>query len=162
MTMPTPRRRSSILGLMLAVALVAWCLALVVHLRNWEARRVEMYRQRDESLLLLEAARGDLAAAAHPAADFVVRDAGTGRTADWRLEVVGREDRDGRRPAAHRAILSGSNGRLASALAPIRVETFGSPSDVPWLDRLLRAYRERGWRYEVVRLPGAGRLPQTP
>ena len=62
----------------------------------------------------------------------------------------------------NRAILSGSNGRLASALAPIRVETFGSPTDAPWLDRLLKTYRERGWRYEVVRLPGTGLLPDMP
>ncbi len=52
-----------------------------------------------------------------------------------------------------RATVSGNNGPFS--LHPIVVETYGSRLDDQWLDRLLRAYRDKGWRFKVIQSPAS-------
>ena len=52
------------------------------------------------------------------------------------------------RDLVDRATVTGGNGRFS--LQPIIVQTYGSKVDAAWLDRLLRTYREKGWRYKVI------------
>jgi hypothetical protein len=112
-----------------------------------------MYRQQDATRAILDEAHDDIAAAGRKESLFLVLGGDRSRTAEWEVRLEAWERRDGEDRPLIRATVSGSNGRLASELAPIRVETYGSPLDDPWLDRLTRAYRERGWRFELVRGP---------
>ena len=74
-------------------------------------------------------------------------------TTHWTEWLDGAETRKGQKLSLIRATVSGDNGWLS--LQPIIVETYGSPLDSPWLDRLLQAYREKGWRYKVVQVPAS-------
>ncbi|WP_165249506.1 hypothetical protein [Paludisphaera soli] len=150
--MPKPRRRT-LAWLMLLVASASLPLALFAHLRGWERRRQLMYHQADVTRAILDEAHEDIAAAGRKESLFLVLGGDHARTAEWDVRLEAWERRDGEDRPLIRARVSGSNGRLASALAPIRVETYGSPLDPAWLDRLTRAYRKRGWRFELVRDP---------
>lgn len=138
-------------GLMLAVLLVACYLGFWAYLQRWEARRVVMYQQRDVTRAVMLEAQEVIAAAGPSTARLRLgRDRRT-YTSHWaeRLEVW--ESRDGKEVPLIRAVVSGTNGRFS--IPPIVVETYGSSRDAPWLDRLIRAYKSRGWQYTVVDRP---------
>jgi len=151
--MTAPRPKSTIAALMVATAFVALPLAFLAHVRRWEARRAELYRQLDATKAAFEEARAVVAAAGRPAAEARILGGDGSRTADWsaRLVVREREPGDGGETPLIDVAVSGANGRLASSLAPLRVEAVETELLDAWLPRLLRAYRERGWAFEVVR-----------
>jgi len=155
--MTATRPRATIAALMVATAFVAVPLAFLAHVRRWEARRVELYRQLDATKAAFEEARAVVAAAGRPGADVQVLGGEGSRTADWSARLVVREPGDGEEPPLIDVAVSGANGRLASSLEPLRVEAVETELLDAWLPRLLRAYRERGWAFEVVRTPAAGR-----
>jgi hypothetical protein len=150
------RRTPRITTLMGLVMLAAYECAIWVYLQRWEARRSIMYEQRDITQSIMQQAKQDTIAAGHSASKIdIVRPQGT-YTAQWTEWLEAWENRGGEKLSLIRATVSGDNGQLwQSSLQPIVVETYGSPLDGPWVDRLLRAYRERGWRYKVSSTPGA-------
>ena len=139
----------TIRGMMLAVLLVACYLGFWAYVRGWEARRVVMYQQRDVTRSIMSEAKEIVTAAGRSTARLRHEGDRKTHTSHWteRLDVC--ESRDGRDLPLIRAVVSGANGRFTTP--PITVETYGSPLDGRWLDRLLHAYRTRGWRYRVVR-----------
>jgi hypothetical protein len=143
---------------MCIVLSVAMCCAFWVwgrdYLARWEARRVVMYQQRDVTRSIILEAGDDIAAAGHT--EWAIRDEHDRATytTHWTEKLEAWQTRDGQKQPLIRATISGENGRFS--LPPIIVETYGSPLDQRWLDRLLRTYRERGWKYRVVRSPGHG------
>jgi hypothetical protein len=139
-----------IMGLVIVAAV--WC-AFWAYLQRWEARRTIMYQQRDITRSIMLEAKQGIVAAGHSASEIRNdRPLGTG-TAHWTEWLEAWENREGQKLSLIRATVSGDNGRFS--LQPIIVETYGSPLDAPWLDRLLRAYREKGWRYKVIRAPAS-------
>jgi hypothetical protein len=146
---------------MLVVLTVASYLAFWDYLRRWEARRVVMQQQHEVTRSILREAEVDLAVG--PPASRVLRWGDTVTyTTHWTERIAVSEGRGESGDPLLRATVSGANGRFS--LPPIRVEVQGPLGDGPWLDRLLRAYRERGWRYEVIRaavprVPGVGPAP---
>ncbi|WP_068420793.1 hypothetical protein [Planctomyces sp. SH-PL62] len=157
--MRTPRFRFTVLGLTGTVVLLACLAATAVHLRRWQARQDALSLQRLVTRSVMERAREEIAAAGRASPWFRVV-YGPDAASRWTDHLEAWEDFDRRGRPLIRVTVSGANH--ASALAPIRVETYDSELLFPWLDRLLRDYRDRGWRYEVVRLPGAGLLPDAP
>jgi hypothetical protein len=147
--MRVPRRRYTIRWLMLVVAIVAVFCAEWAYMRRWESRRVGMYQQRDLTRSIFLAAKQDLAAAGHSAAETRVESDRVTYTTHWTEKLEAWETAQGRRQPLIGVTVSGDNGYFT--LPPIVVETHGGTSDDLWLDRLLRAYRERGWRYKVIR-----------
>ncbi|WP_406695481.1 hypothetical protein V5E97_31125 [Singulisphaera sp. Ch08] len=147
--MQRPRSRMTIRWMMLLVVLVASVLSFWAYLDRWERRRVVMYQQQGVTRSIMLVAEEDFAAAGHTRSQF--RQVGTSKayTDHWteRLEAWG--SRDGRDVLLLRAVVSGANGRFRAP--PISVEIDGFPFESPWLDRLLRAYRTKGWQYRVVR-----------
>jgi hypothetical protein len=153
---PIPRIHMTTRGMMRLVLSVAVLLAFWTwgqnYLRAWEARRVVMSIQRDVTRIELQEAQADLEAAGHT--DSTIRREGDEATytSHWTEKLDAWETRDGQRLALIRVTVSGDVGHFS--LAPIVVETYGSPLDRPWLDRLLQAYRARGWRYKVIQNEG--------
>ncbi len=140
----------NMMGLVLGAAF--WC-AFWVYLQRWEARRTIMYQQRDVTRSIMLEAKHDIVAAGHSASEIhIERPLGT-YTAEWTEWLEAWENRDGQKLSLIRATVSGDNGRFS--LQPIIVETYGSKLVAAWLDRLLRAYCEKGWRYKVIQTPGS-------
>jgi hypothetical protein len=107
-----------------------------------------MYQQRDITRSIMLEAKQDIVAAGHSASGIrIERPLGT-YTAEWTELLEAWENRDGQKPSLIRATVSGDNGRFS--LQPIIVEKYESKLDAAWLDRLLRTYREKGWRYKVI------------
>ena len=146
-----PRFRMTIRGMMVAVLAVALFLGFWSYLWNWKARRVVMYQQRDVTRSILSEAAEDLAAAGRPTSRFRQRGDHVTYTTHWTERLEEWDGRSVRGAPLIRAAVSGANGRFT--IPPIAVETYDSPSKAPWLGRLLRAYREKGWEYKVVRRP---------
>jgi hypothetical protein len=48
-----------------------------------------------------------------------------------------------------------SGGCDGDVLRPLTIKAAGASMEGPLLDRLIRAYRARGWRHEVVPRPAA-------
>jgi hypothetical protein len=142
-----------IMGLVIIAA--CWCAAWA-YLQRWEARRTIMYQQRDITVSVMLEAQQDIVAAGHSAPEIRVERPAATYTTHWTEWLDGSETRKGQKLSLIRATVSGENG--AFSLQPIIVETYGSPLDAPWLDRLLRAYREKGWHYKVVQVPASAYL----
>jgi hypothetical protein len=151
--MRTPHFRLTIRQIMGLVIIAAfWCDSWA-YLQRWEARRAIMYQQRDITRSVMLEAQQDIIAAGQPAPEIRnERPRGT-YTTRWTEWLDGSETGNGQKLSLIRATVSGDNGWFS--LQPIIVETYGSPLDAPWLDRLLRAYRETGWRYKVVQAPAS-------
>lgn len=158
MRMRATRVRFTIRGLMLTVAVVAVYCAGWAYLRNWESRRTVMYQQRDITRSIILEANQDIAAAGRTASEIRNTSDRVTYTTHWTEKLEAWETRQGRKQPLIRATVSGDNGRFS--LAPITVEIYGSPLDGPWLERLFRAYRARGWRYRVIQGP-SGSSDQT-
>jgi hypothetical protein len=70
---------------------------------------------------------------------------------DWATQINADDGPDGRRiPLIFVAVSGGCDEDI---LRPITIETAGASLEKPLIDRLIRAYRARGWRHEVVPLP---------
>jgi hypothetical protein len=146
-----PRLSMTIRGVMLAMIPIALWLGLRVHVQRWDARRIVMYQQRDVTRSIMAEVGEDFVAAGPPAERrWRSVDRATSRSR-WTERLDAWESRGGKDVPLIRARVSGANGEFA--IRPIIVETYGAPPDAPWLDRLLRAYRARGWRYETVVRP---------
>jgi hypothetical protein len=151
--MRTPNFRLTIRQIMGLVIVAAVWGAFWAYLQRWEARRTIMYQQLYITRSIMLEAKQDIVAAGHSASEFR-NDSPLGRgTAHWTEWLEAWENREGQKLSLIRATVSGDNGRFS--LQPIIVETYGSPLDAPWLDRLPRAYREKGWRYKVIRAPAS-------
>lgn len=150
--MRSRRLRLTIRGLMVAVAVVAVYCAQWVYLQNWESRRAVMYQQRDLTRSSMLEARPLLAEAGRPASEFRNESDPATYTSRWTEKLEAWEVRDGQRRPLIRASVSGATGRFS--LPSIVVKTYASPMDGLWLERLLQAYRRKGWRYTVIRAPG--------
>jgi hypothetical protein len=138
--------------LWLVIVAAVWCV-LWVYFQRWEARRTIMYQQRDITRSIMLEAKQDIVAAGHTASEIrIERPLGT-YTAEWTEWLEVWENRDGQKLSLIRATVSGDNGRFS--LQPIIVETYGSKLDAAWLDRLLRTYRAKGWRYKVIQAAGS-------
>lgn len=137
--------------MMRAVLVAALELGLLAHMQRWEARRVVIYQQRDVTRSIVLEAKDDIAAAGRSASELREGIDRATYTSHWPVRLEAWEFRDGRRRPLIRASVYGENGRFA--LRPITVKTYGSPLDDAWLERLLRAYRANGWRYEVITQP---------
>jgi hypothetical protein len=157
--MRVPRLRFTIRTLMVAVAFVAVYCSQWAYLQRWKSRRAVMYQQRDITRSIILEVKQDIAAAGRTASEIRNESDRVTYTTHWTERLEAWETRDGRRQLLMRATVSGDNGRFS--LPPILVETYGSPLDDLWLDRLLRAYREKGWRCKVVQAP-AGPDPAAP
>ena len=137
--------------MMALVVVAAIECAFWTSLYKCEARRPLMYQQRDVTRAIMLEAQQDIAAAGHSTAEIRnERPRGT-YSYEWTEWLEAWEIRGGQKRPLIRAAVSGNDGQFA--LEPILVETYGSPLDAPWLDRLLRAYREKGWPYRVVQAP---------
>lgn len=136
---------------MLAVAFVAVFCGGLAYLQRWESRRAVMYQQRDMTRSIMLEAKQDIATAGHSASVFRNESDRVTYTSHWTEKLEAWETRNGQRQPLIRATVSGDNGRFS--LPPISIETYGSPLDDPWIDRLLKAYRAKGWRYKIVRAP---------
>jgi hypothetical protein len=143
--------RVTIRGMMICAAL--WSAASWVLLLRWDARRTVLYQQRDITRSIMEQAKQDIFVAGHSASKIEIDRPLASYTAHWTEWLEAWEDGGGEKRYLIRAAVSGDNGQFS--LQPILVETYGSPLDAPWVDRLVRAYRERGWRYKVISAPGA-------
>ncbi len=130
-----------------------WCVAWV-YLQRWEARRTIMYQQRDVTRSIMLEAKQDIVAAGHSDPEIHIERPLRTYTAEWTEWFEAWENRGGQKLSLIRATVSGDNGRFFS-LQPIIVETYGSELDAAWLDRLLRTYREKGWRYKVIQAAGS-------
>jgi hypothetical protein len=134
--------------LWLVIVAAVWCVLWAYFLQRWESRRTIMYQQRDITRSIMLEAKQDIVPAGYSASEIrIERPLGT-YTAEWTEWLEALENRDGQKLSLIRATVSGDNGRLS--LQPIIVETCGSKLDAAWLDRLLRTYRENGWRYKVI------------
>lgn len=142
------RLRFTIKGLMVVVATVAFYCALVAYVQRWESRRSLMYQQRDMTRSIILEAKQDITSAGRSASEFRNESDHVTYTSHWTEKLEAWETRNGQSEPLIRATVSGDCGRFS--LPPILVETYGSPLDGPWLDRLLRAYRQKGWRYKVI------------
>ena len=71
----------------------------------------------------------------------------------WTAQLDAYEVRDGRRIPL--IVVEVSGGREGDALRPITIKAAGASLEGPFLDRLIRDYRARGWRHEVIALPAA-------
>jgi hypothetical protein len=131
----------TIRGLMAAVVVVACYAGEYVYFERWEARRSLMYQQRDTTRSLLDAASPGIIARRFLNDDSEIH------TRHW-IERISAGEQLNRRKVPHDATISSANGWLS--LEPITIEIDGSPSNDAWLDPLLRAYREKGWRYRVI------------
>ena len=151
--MRTPDFRLTIRQTMWLVFVAAvWCVVWV-YLQRWEARRTIMYQQRDITRPIMLEAKQDIVTAGHSASEIRIERPGGMYTAEWTEWLEAWEKRDGQKLSLIRATVSGDNGRFS--LQPIIVETYGSKLDAAWLDRLLRTYREKGWRYKVIQAAGS-------
>ena len=150
--MRTPRFRTTIRGIMIAVLFVACSLGFWSYLIDWEARRVVMYRQRDVTRSIMDAAKDDFDPDGRGSLRIHRESDRSTYTTHWteRLEtqVLGDE---AEKSSLLSVVVSGANGRFSTP--PINIETSGFPSDSAWLDRLLRAYQAEGWQYKVIRNP---------
>jgi hypothetical protein len=151
--MRTPHFRLTIRQIMGLVIIAAFWCASWAYLQRWEARRTIMYQQRDITRSVILEAQQDIVAAGHSAPLIRNERPGGTYTTHWTEWLEGSETSKGEKLSLIRATVSGDNGWFS--LQPIFVEMYGSPLDAPWLDRLLRAYRKKGWRYEVVQAPAS-------
>jgi hypothetical protein len=71
----------------------------------------------------------------------------------WTAQVDAYEGLDGRR--IPRVFVEVSGGCDRDVLRPITIKNSGAPLEGQLLDRLIRAYRARGWPHEVVSIPAA-------
>ena len=71
----------------------------------------------------------------------------------WTAELDAYERLDGRR--IKRIFVEVSGGRDGDVLRPITIKASGASLERQLLDRLIRAYRVRGWQHEVVPLAAA-------
>jgi hypothetical protein len=149
--MRTLHFRLTIRQVMGLVIIAAYWLAFWVWLQRWEVRRTIMYQQRDITQSVMVEAQQDIIAAGHSAPVIRNERPAATYTTHWTEWLDGSETRNGQKLSLIRATVSGDNGWFS--LQPITVETYGSPLDTPWLDRLLRAYRGKGWNYKVVQVP---------
>jgi hypothetical protein len=132
----------------LVIVAAGWC-ASWAYIQRWEARRTIMYQQRDLTRLIMVEAKEDTVTAGHSASEIRMERPLETYTAEWREWLEAWENRGGQNLSLIRATVSGDNGWFS--LQPIIVETYGSKLDAAWLNRLLRTYREKGWRYKVIR-----------
>jgi hypothetical protein len=145
--------RVTIRGMMaLVICAALWC-NFWVWLQRWEARRSVMYQQRDITQSIMQQAKQDIFAAGRSASKLDIDRPRAAYTPHWTEWLEAWENCGGEKRYLVRATVSGDNGQFS--LQPIVVETYGSPLNAPWVDRLLRAYRERGWRYKVISAPSA-------
>ncbi|MDR3620585.1 MAG: hypothetical protein P4L85_14635 [Paludisphaera borealis] len=143
---------------------IAW---LVAGLRDWEARRGQMYHQQDVTKAIMEEWKTALGLieVAGPMFDDPRRTP----TSEWSENILA-VGADGWRPTTRRMRASGSISHFSlfcifrgTRLEPITVEIFDPLFlDGPWLERLLRDYDERGWRYKVVMPSDAGLASAPP
>jgi hypothetical protein len=145
---PKPRSRMTIRGLMAAVVVVACYAGEYTYLERWEARRTVMYHQRDMTRSVIEAAYPNIVPAIRPAWSFRNPADSETHTRHWIERISTWKQQNGRLTSQTHATISGANGWLS--LQPITIEIDGSPSNDAWLDPLLRAYREKRWRYRVI------------
>jgi hypothetical protein len=146
--MRTPDFRLTIRQILWLVFVVAASCGAWAYLQRWEARRTMMYQQRDITRSMMLEAKQDIVAAGHSASEIRIERPLVTYTAEWTEWLEASENRGGQKLSLIRATVSGDNGRFS--LQPIIVETYGSKLDAAWLDRLLRTYREKGWRYKVI------------
>ena len=112
-----------------------------------------MYQQRDITQSIMLESKQDIAAAGHSVSEIRnERPRGT-YSYHWTEWLEAWENREEQKRPLVRATVSCDNGLFS--LQPIIVETYGSPLDTPWLERLLRAYSEKGWQYKVIQAPGS-------
>jgi hypothetical protein len=128
---------------------------------DWDARRVQMYQQRDVTRALMAEWKSDprFADASGPTQD----DPRSTPTSEW-AENLTISTPGGPDPGARGVRASGFLSRLSlfsgAGPGPITVEVFDPRFlDGPWLARLFREYEERGWRYTLVS-PSAADSPR--
>ncbi len=155
-TVPVHKPRSNwmtvrwLMAVTLGVAMVGGLLASERnHRQGWEMRRAELARQRDQTVAFLDQPLPGptRSGEASPAS---LRIGPSASTRLWSVEV--RQSDTLTTPitsGSSRVRVSGANGEYS--LAPIKIEVNDPLLEGPWLERLLTQYRERGWRYEVVR-----------
>jgi hypothetical protein len=71
----------------------------------------------------------------------------------WSAQLDAYESLEGRRIPL--IVVEVSGGLDGDVLRPITIKVAGASLEGPLLDRLIRAYRARGWRHEVITLPVA-------
>jgi hypothetical protein len=141
-----PRFRFTIRGLMSLVLVVAVYCGFWAWLRAWEARRPLMYLQQEATRAIIQE---PLVALNGKGPGSRVAFLQSTKTREWSETVTTlSEPSDGSRIGSPRARVSGSNGNFA--LNSIKIEVFDPAYAEPWLDRLLREYRSKGWRFEVI------------
>ena len=138
-----------VLSLALILGQFAWLRSRSL---DWDARRVQMYQQRDVTRALMAEWKSDprLAGVSGPTQDDPRRTP----TAEW-AENLTMSTPGGLDPGGRGVRASGFLSRLSlfsgAGPGPITVEVFDPRFlDGPWLARLFREYDERGWRYTLV------------
>jgi hypothetical protein len=149
--LPNPRSRMTIRRIMAAVVVAACYAGEYAYFERWEARRSVMYHQRDMTRSIIEAAYANMVPAIRPGWGFRNPSDSETHPRYWTERICTWKQQNGRLTSQTHATISGANGWLS--LQPITIEIDGSPSNDAWLDPLLRAYREKGWRYRVITLP---------
>lgn len=142
------RPRLTIRWLMLIVLLAACVSAQWSCLQRWEARRVHLYQRRDLANSVLQEAAVVLAAT-RPIAPRTPAMSSSTATRHWSLRLELLERREGGQIPVVLVEVSQSNGTFG--LRPITIEPSGLEFDEEVVDRLDRAFRERGWAFRIER-----------
>jgi hypothetical protein len=150
-----PGMRFSIRWLMVAVLVVG---LICGGFARWYARRAQMqariaqlHAQQQVTNLLIQQGQADLRAAGRKNLSYFT---GNSFGPDgWTERLDAYESPDGRSRPLISIVVSG--GCAEDLLQPITIRTSGAPLEGQLLDRLIDAYRTRGWQHEVIPLRAA-------
>jgi hypothetical protein len=118
---------------------------------RWQALIAQLHVQQQVTNLVIHQTRADIAAAGRK--NFSSLTENSSSLDDWAERFEAYESSDGGRMPL--IVVNVSGGCDNDHLWPITIKTSGTPLEGYLLDRLIDAYRTRGWRHEVIPLPAA-------
>jgi hypothetical protein len=148
-----PRVRFSIRWLMAAVLVVGLiCGGFARWYARWAQRQAliaQLHVQQQVTGSVLSQALVDISSGR--SLSFSSEDLFDSGRAEWTAQADAYERLEGRRIPL--IVVKVSGGCDGGALRPITIKAAGASLEGQLLDRLIRAYRARGWHHEVIALP---------